>query len=267
MTRTVDAIGTILVPLDQTPAAEAALPTATELAARLGDSIELVTVSSPGIEPFPDELYLKEIADTLSVSTRTRVVHDNDVAPALLRVAAEDGAEAICLGVRGIGDLATRVLGSVADDLVGNGSLPVVAVGPGVSTPPRPLDVVTVCLDGTPAADAVVDPAAVLATRLGARVELLVVTSTLGSWDATDYVNSTAAALRDACGGDVAGFVSTVMLTVPGPMAMVISAHASARGSGLLALSSQPSSRRGVVHRSVIHHLLHRSTCPVLLAR
>jgi nucleotide-binding universal stress UspA family protein len=116
-------------------------------------------------------------------------VHDGDpsdtgtaflegpVGPALNEYAREIGADMIVMSTHGRGGVDRLWLGSVADYLVRTAELPVLLVRPTKEERPAPAAVkprrVLVPLDGSLLAEAVLEPATVLATSLGAEVLLV----------------------------------------------------------------------------------------------
>jgi nucleotide-binding universal stress UspA family protein len=136
----------VLVPLDGSPGAEAALGPATALARLYGAGLELLHVVSPmpAIMPGnPATLAAEEVSrqaqqslnrvaerlrqDGLAVTTRV-VIYDR-VAAAVLEQAGPDDVIALATNARR--GVARWVLGSVADKLVRASEVPVLVVGPG----------------------------------------------------------------------------------------------------------------------------------------
>ena len=163
-------ISTILVPLDLSASCAVALEVGASLARRLGASVELVTVASPGCDHLADRMELRELASQLDApDVRTRVVESNHVAGALIDAAGSDGL--ICLETRAHGPLGAIVLGSVADDVLRRTTRPVLLVGPSTK-PVAPFDLLEACIDGPDVIAAVVPVVGELSNALHAQVRL-----------------------------------------------------------------------------------------------
>jgi nucleotide-binding universal stress UspA family protein len=139
----------VLVPLDGTPFAEAALEPAARVAARAGGTLHLATAygghTADGVtmEPIPTgglepklardmEAYLtaagERIAREHGVGTSVRVLTESPPALALGRYASTLDVDLIAVATHGRGVVARAILGSVATDLVRNATCPVLVV-------------------------------------------------------------------------------------------------------------------------------------------
>jgi nucleotide-binding universal stress UspA family protein len=119
---------TIVVPLDGSTRAEAALEPAAALRAATDARMLLVTTrwDTGTIEP---SRYLRETADRYP-DVDTELVLDRPAADAIL-LALEEAPEAVaCMATHGRGGLGQAVLGSVAEAVVHGTHRPVVLVGP-----------------------------------------------------------------------------------------------------------------------------------------
>lgn len=174
----------VLVPLDGSELATAALPPAAALAERFGAQLHAVTVvpdddgadgagghlaSSLGAEPGDD---------------RVHVLTGDDPAGAIIDLAADLGNTLVCLATRGRGRVAGAVVGSVAREVLQRSPDPIVAVG--VSTvsddvrpvqPPPALSVdrIVACVDGGDASEEILPVAAAWAEALGMSLTILTV--------------------------------------------------------------------------------------------
>lgn len=149
----VAALQEILVALDGSARAEAALPPATTLALLLKAKLALVRVVQPvmpftdPVRPFPlgfdEELtrlgraqaqdYLDDVSERLNaagVAASGAAVVGSSVFEAIQDAARAPGTGMIALATRGRGGLPRLVLGSVADKLVRGGELPVLVTRP-----------------------------------------------------------------------------------------------------------------------------------------
>ena len=147
-------VGEILVPLDGSSPAEAALEPATELARVLGTRLSLVQVIVPMAMvtdpplPFPSDYderltelsrreaqdYLDGVAERLradGVTVATAAVVASSAAGTLLELARSGRAGLVVIASQGHGGLRRLALGSVADKLVRAAEVPVVVVRAG----------------------------------------------------------------------------------------------------------------------------------------
>jgi len=164
---------TIVVPLDGSPRAASALELADSLARRAGAAIELVTVTSPGLDTLDDELVLKAAcADVLDVPCSWRVIEANDVEEALAREVDAVPDAILCMATHARTGITRAALGSTAEATVRATTRPVLLVGPRAAVPAR-WDVVQACVDTTSELSRRAVPVAVaLARVLGARLWL-----------------------------------------------------------------------------------------------
>ncbi|HEX6963176.1 MAG TPA: universal stress protein [Lacipirellula sp.] len=186
----------ILVPLDGSAAAEHALPMALGLARRFGAELNLVTVHVPPLglyghggwynEPADRELramaqgYIDGITGRVSavagISVRSTLL-DGSIVGAINLQAQESGADLIVMTTRGRGQASRFWLGSVADLLLRQSTMPILFVRPeessaDLSQEPS-LRRMLVPLDGSPLAEQILEPAVALATGTQAEIDLL----------------------------------------------------------------------------------------------
>ncbi|MCS6843705.1 MAG: universal stress protein [Caldilineales bacterium] len=146
----------LLVPLDGSPAAEAALPVARALAARCGGRLTLVHVIKPA--PWPAEMraelpdmesrvvdrelevataYLRHQEDALAaqgLAADALIMRRDSVVDGILEAVEEVGADAIVMSTHGLTGLPRLMLGSVAEQVVRHTPVPVVLVRSQVET-------------------------------------------------------------------------------------------------------------------------------------
>jgi nucleotide-binding universal stress UspA family protein len=173
----------VIVPLDGSRQATAALPVARTLAALAGATISLVRVVHRPADHFAAHAnevrlassYLDEVVrdrlggGNLPVSTH---VHSGDVVEAIIREVGEGESAVIVMATRGHGGVVRAVLGSVASELLSRSPVPVVVVRSGT----RALDGVRqilVPIDGSPESEQSLSAVADLAASTGAKVTLL----------------------------------------------------------------------------------------------
>ena len=164
---------TLVVPLDGSALAATALAPAASLARRAAASIELVTVTSPGLNTLDDELVLKDAATALGdVPYTIQVIESNDV-PTAVVLAATRADSLLCMATHGRTGLARAVLGSVAEATIRAAVRPMLLVGP-KAVAPASWDVVQVCVDTSSEESRRAVPVALaMARALGARLWLV----------------------------------------------------------------------------------------------
>lgn len=152
----------VLVPLDGSEFAAAAVPTARELAERFGAELHAVSVAKT---PADVEKMRSHAAAALGLSgsdERVLAVVGHDAAQVIEARAADLGSCLVCLSTHGHGRFAGAVIGSVARSLVESAREPIVAVGPSAErareTVPRPAAPLSVprlvaCVDGSAASE------------------------------------------------------------------------------------------------------------------
>jgi nucleotide-binding universal stress UspA family protein len=177
----------LLVPLDGSIFGEHALPLALSLARRLGATLQVVHVHVPvwGVYgelggPYDettdralrerDRAYVDAVVQRLAAVAAvplSSALLDGPVADTIDRHAAATGADLLVMTTHGRGPLARFWLGSVADALVRQGSIPVLLVPPQEEAPDLAQDSVPrhvlIPLDGSELAEQVLEPALALA--------------------------------------------------------------------------------------------------------
>lgn len=128
------AIRRILVPLDGSALARAALVPAEELARRTGARLDLLTTKVAEGPPQPTS-FLDDVADEIStrvagVELRTTTTMEADPAQAIQSSIEDDGGALIVMSSHGRGRVRRAALGSTAELVVGSGLAPAVIVGP-----------------------------------------------------------------------------------------------------------------------------------------
>jgi nucleotide-binding universal stress UspA family protein len=178
----------ILVPLDGSNVAEAALPYARMLAERLGAAVELLSVIDPGeIERSvadPDALteiacyhkarveqYLSKAAGSFFGSLPQCRIERGAAAENIIDAAAESGETLIVMASHGRSGLARWLLGSVAEKVLRGATNPLLLVHANGRAQPA-LESVVVALDGSELSETVLAPALELARRLDLKMIL-----------------------------------------------------------------------------------------------
>lgn len=183
----------LLVPLDGSRFAEAALPVATAIATRTGATIHLVRVHAAVREAeisafaaFDDEVrageraYLESVAERLDRESdiRATVNVEQDREPtAICARARACGAELIVMTTHGRTGLSRAWIGSVADGVIRDAAVPVLLVRPHEEAPSkasaRLFSEILVPLDGSASSESIVPHALALGALGGARYTLL----------------------------------------------------------------------------------------------
>ncbi len=178
---------TILVPLDGSSFGEHAIPVALSIARRARARIRLVHVLQPFVDVVPELAvyqgpieaearleklrYLERVIASMrevvpAVSVDPELI-EGDIVSGLREAAADGKADLIVMTTHGRGPLARFWLGSVADQLVREGPVPLLLVHPSEAEPDFRAEPVfremLLPLDGTPLAEQIVSPAAELA--------------------------------------------------------------------------------------------------------
>jgi nucleotide-binding universal stress UspA family protein len=175
------AFRSILVPVDGSPLAEAAIPTALAIAERARSKLQLVMVYADSFPPqpiAPAKQYLEDLARCVrqqlgdSVSA---VLLEGPVGSSLVKHACKTGPDLVVMTTHGRGGLERAWLGSVADQLIRTAGIPMLIVRPrddGTVPVFEPSEIL-VPLDGSPLAERALRPAVALARLWDAEVSLL----------------------------------------------------------------------------------------------
>jgi nucleotide-binding universal stress UspA family protein len=184
----------ILVPLDGSELAEQAIPIAQAIAERARSKLKLVLVHDriilvkPGLDYTRLELamqkadreYLKSVTarvrERLGRLVSSAVLRGLPVVETLARYARELGADLVVMTTHGRGGLRRAWLGSVTDQLIRSTEVPVLVVRPGEARVERPVwepGEILVALDGSPLAEAALEPAVEVARLWDAELSLV----------------------------------------------------------------------------------------------
>ncbi|HET9949005.1 MAG TPA: universal stress protein [Longimicrobiales bacterium] len=296
----------IVVPLDGSTFAEAALPLAAALSKRTKAEVHLVTVMEPippyaysEWEPAVEEQlrsYLDDMAAKLAQRTGgevSRGVHSGPVVETLLREVELRKADLVVMATHGRGALSRAWLGSVADRFLRQASTPVLLVRPeerdveeGTEAQAEPrvaFETILVPLDGTDLSESVLDHAIAFGELFGSAFHLTrVVTYPLDV--ASPYVPLTVPPARDLLAeakADALGYLEdkaermrrrglrvTTSVAVDTQPGHGILAEAEAVGCDLVAMATH--GRRGVgrlILGSAADKVLRGTRVPLLLYR
>lgn len=293
-------IGRVLVPLDGSPLAEAALPYARALAAASGEELVLVNVVAPiaaAVSPTHQKFleehraqaetagrrYLEEKAAQLGAAgLRVQpVVLSGPVAATLQQYATAEGIGLIALATHGRSGLERWMVGSVAAQLIHGSTIPVLVFRPrhGAEAGP-PLVRILVGLDGSALAEAALPYAATLAQRLKLPVTLTRVVSSevelFGGPDYLDIPGDIVAEVRATAGEyldqhakklKAEGILCETKVDVGFPVTQIIG-EANRHPGTLILISSHGQSGLGrSLLGNVADRVIHESSWPVLVVR
>ena len=169
-------IDAVVVPLDGSDVAQRALPVAHSIAHRAGASIVLVTSNAGG--DGASKIELDEAAAHLGALVPSCVtVPDKSPADAVVDVTLAGDKRLLCMSTHGRGGFRRAALGSVADEVIRAGAVPLVLVGPSCDADtsldaPGP---VLLCIDGSARSSMVVDAGRRWAKLLDRDVEMVTV--------------------------------------------------------------------------------------------
>ena len=263
----------VVVPLDGSDGADAAVPVARVVAERLGASLTLVTVVEPGDDEAPSASHLRAVA--AETGATWRLLEGRDVAAVLRGAAGGLPDRLVCMASHGRGRSAA-LLGSVASAVAAGARGPLLVVGPNTS-PHHPLagDVVA-CVDGSAASERILPVAADWAAALGLGLEIVTVAEPVPQTDtpgapyhrshgpsvvAEDYLDELAAPLRE--GGVVVGTTA-----IYDPVSVVGGLADRFEGRPPALIATMTHARTGfarLAHGSVAAGIVHELPAPVLL--
>ena len=293
----------LLVPLDGSRLAEAVLPIAERLGREFQATVILLHVlerGAPAAVHGERHLQARDEADSylaavaarlraqnIAVETHAHEVPEGDVPRSIAAHAVEERTDLILLCTHGSGGVHQLLFGSIAQQVLKRGTLPVLLArveqdGSGHPFEPKR---VLVPLDGTAAAETALEPAGELTRRLGAALHLVMVVATPGTTrgelqalaqvmptatraaleleeaDASDYLEGVAARLRR-----VGAAVSTEVRR--GDTSSALADEAAEPEVGLVVVATH--GRAGVQATwagSVTARMLARTRAPILLLR
>jgi nucleotide-binding universal stress UspA family protein len=271
----------ILVPLDGTPASNAALPLVKTLARATGGAVTLLRVSLPG-EAAPDlAARLERIREGLASSDIQvhAVVRSGDPADEILAEIRARGADLLVMRTHGRAGIGRAILGSVTERVVTDGGVPVVLMRAGERRITQ-LRTLLVPLDGSPGGVVALGTAIGLARTTGAAVRLLQVVVPIpnylyggAAWNSGALIDPTwddealAAARSYLTGvaGRMEGLEVTHEVLVAPSVAAAIVKTAEARSADLIVMSTQAlTGAARALLGSVTDAVVRSAHCPVL---
>jgi nucleotide-binding universal stress UspA family protein len=186
----------LLIPLDGSGFAESVLPVAQVLARRFHSTVTLLHVierrppaevhgerhlaSVPEAEAYLQAIAAKSFPD-LRINFHVHGPDAGDVASIITRHAEEFGIDLIALCTHGRGGARELLYGSVAQQVLGGGEVPVLLIRPEGIGQAFTCARLLVPLDGSPASEAALPEAETLASAFGGQLHLLTVVPTLAT--------------------------------------------------------------------------------------
>ncbi len=190
---------TFLVPLDGSQLAEAVLPAVERMAGRFQAAVTLLHVLEQqppatihGERHLTDsaeaEIYLGVVAERLraagiAVTTHVHDAREGDVARSIVDHAEELNADLVILCTHGGSGLRGVLFGSIAQQVLRQGTRPILLVPPGAAERTSVFDLnrILVPLDGTPAHEPALAIAGAMARAFAAELHLVLVIPTLAT--------------------------------------------------------------------------------------
>lgn len=295
----------LLVPLDGSRLAETVLPLVQTLASAWHSRVLLLHISERGapsavhgdrhLTTVDDAVpYLEGIAARLAEHGITTEIHahpapEGDVARSIAAHSVEECADLVILCTHGRGSVRDLLFGRIAQQTVQRGTIPVLLFRPhdAADAPAFTPQTILIPLDGTPEAEAALQPACVFGTAFGASLHLVMVVPTQdtvrGDRQAvTSLLPAATRATLDLAHRDALSYLSNLAESVQGehpgmavttevrrgdiPAALVD--EAGEPGVGLIVIATHGrAGLQAVWAGSVTAQLLKRVHAPILLLR
>lgn len=276
----------ILVPVDGSRAAEAAVPVAIAIAKKTGAELRLALVreaTSLHAQTYLDKtttLVRQQL--TSEDASASSVVLKGSVVPALCREA--EAADLVVMSSHGHGGFVRLWIGSVTDAVLRRTSVPLMIVKPGNEdvTPHASISRIVVPLDGSNAAETAVGSALWLAGHFGAAVTLYRAVSPAGTASAAIHDSpKTAARLLSRLKRDARTHLEAVRAKIPDgscPIDVAVGVHrspasgilkfAKKKAADMIVIAAQTRSplKRALIG-SVADKVVRGSSIPVLVVR
>lgn len=174
MTAHKEAATHVVVAWDGSPAAAAAFPVARILGTQLGIRVEILHFLPEGASDQAIRAAVREHGLDGLEESRLHI-RSGDPVTGILRAAGDTGVQLVVLTTHGRAIEERPRLGRVAKKVIARTTAPVLLVRPEAPPVQRKLERLLVPVDGTPRTATALQPATVLAARLGARIDLLYV--------------------------------------------------------------------------------------------
>jgi nucleotide-binding universal stress UspA family protein len=262
----------VIVPLDLSTRAEAALPIARSLASLFAARLHLVHVTWSR-DPADVEAYLDSVATSLVFERVVTSVVRGWPVPEITGLVDGDTNALLCLAAHARTGAGAVLLGSVADELLRSIAAPLVVVGPDVDPELTPPDTaggtILVCFDGSDVS-ATIEPVALdWARRLGARMQIVMVLHRDGTFLGNEDATRPKARAHELAERMSAAGIDTELQLLDGlDPARAVGAHAASLGARFVLTASHGAG--GVVRSalgSIALRIVRHSPCPVMIRR
>lgn len=261
---------TIVLPLDGSSRAEAALTPSLNLALAIHADV-VVVAASEGDRTERAVEYLDSLRTRREAENVRAWVDPGHAVGAVQRALDSFPDSVLVLPTRAHTGVGAMTLGSTADDIIVAVDSPILVVGPAVDKDwtPRAGGILVFCFDGAPGSRALEPLVVEWAEKLGLEVHVVLVLHRHGEFLADHEATNAriqAAAAADRC--RAVGIATSLEILEGVNPASAIVAYAEACSATLLAASAH--SHSGVVHRtigSVAMRIAHHASCPVLVRR
>jgi nucleotide-binding universal stress UspA family protein len=157
---------TVVVPLDPTAGADAAIAVGAVVAQQAGATLQLLTVVPPDVDTLKPHDRLAELIEMHGIDAEALVVCADDVALAVLDAAGTPDS-LICMGTRARRSIGELVLGSVSERVMRETRHPVLLVGSHCGSAPERFESMVVGLDGSELAESVLPVVGDWSSQLG----------------------------------------------------------------------------------------------------
>lgn len=199
----------LLVPLDGSPLAEAAIPVAVELSRKLNADVTLLHVieknapqeihgqrhltQEDDARNYLDSLAAEKFQPGTNVRTHVHTDEVSRVAASIVQHSGEFAPDLIILSAHGEGGIRDFVMGSIPQQVIASGEVPVLLLQPqeGDSTPTGSFKQLLSALDGKADHDASLQVAAELAKAIDARLHLVRVVPTMSTLNVENAATGT----------------------------------------------------------------------------
>jgi nucleotide-binding universal stress UspA family protein len=291
-TRTRIQLQNVLFLTDFSPAANAAIPYATEVAKRFGAKLFALHMRAPAVNPMTEPATWATLEKTAEAETQNQreilrksfsgitpkvLVEEGDLYATLLDIVEKDKIDLIVLGTRGRSGIAKFFLGSVAEEIFRQAPCPVLTIGP--FTPEGPvwggaITEIIYATDFSPESTAAAAHAVSLAQEFEARLTLMHVIANEAPGDLLlpgELVKATEQHLRNLVPPEAELWCEPRFLVAQGEAGENILEVARNRNADLIVLGiHKPSGFPGAgTHLPIAtaHKVVCRAPCPVLTVR
>jgi nucleotide-binding universal stress UspA family protein len=271
---------TIHVAMDDTDDSRRGLVLGQRLASQLGAPLTITSVvAAEGDMASRREALTRKLAEQGAEEIALEVLHHPSAKECLAELADRNGTW-LCLSAHGRRPVPEMLIGSVTAGVVRRAARPVYLCGPRFDMAAhRQIEVIMVCVDGSPLSEAMLPHAVVLAERLHARLQLLQVIDTGAAAAALEELEE----LEEGGHGDVmeSGYVHGLARRLRDehqievdwevlhgdPADAIVSYVGDCRNVMLAMTTHGRSGLSQVVAGSVTHEVLHEAPCPVAVLR